>query len=103
MPCRINPERTTRRHAIVSLPKTKHTEVLKVSRERRQITFKEKTRLKAMTKPRRQESIFITLKESNRQARILYSVSTSTKNKAEVKAFSGNQHETRAHKLGGCN
>lgn len=99
MPRRVNPEKTTWRHMTISLLKTKHTEVLKASRERRQIMFKGTTRL---TEAKRQQSIFIMLKESNHQARISYTANISTKNKDEVRAFSGNQNKMRVHKLGEC-
>lgn len=57
--------------------------VFTASRERRQITCEGTTRL---TEARRQQSIFLTLKERNRQARILYTGNIPTKNKGEVRA-----------------
>ena len=99
VPYRIRPRRNTPRHTLIKLTKAKHKErILKVARERQQVTYKGNSicltaNLSAETLQARREReyIFKVLKGENLQPRLLYPARISFKIDGEIKSFSDKQ------------
>ena len=99
IPYRINPRRSTPRHILSKLTKTKHKErILKAAREKQQVTYKGSpicitADLSAETLQTRREwqDIFKVLKGENLQPRSLYPARISFKIDGEIKSFSEKQ------------
>ena len=98
-PYRINPRRKTPRHIVIELTKIKDREkLLKTTREKRQITYKE-TPIKltadfsAETLQARREwhDIFKVMKGKNLQPRLLYPARISFRFDGEIKSFTDKQ------------
>ena len=95
IPYRINPRRSTPRHILSKLTKTKHKErILKAAREKQQVTNKGNpicltADLSAETLQVRREwqDIFKVLKGKNLQPRLLYVARISFKTDGEIKTF----------------
>ena len=95
VPYRKNPRRNTSRHLLIKLIKSKNKErILKVSREKQQVTYKGKliylpADLSAETLQARRESqdMFKVLKEKNLQPRLLYTARISIKIDEKIKFF----------------
>ena len=95
VPYRINPRRNTSRHLLIKLTKPKDKErILKVSREKQQVTHKGKlihlpADLSAETPQARRESqdMFKVLKEKNLQPKLLYTARISIKIVEKNKKF----------------
>ena len=100
VPYRIRPRRNTPRHTLIKLTKAKHKErILKVARERQQVTYKgNPTGLTAdfsaetLQARREREYIFKVLKGENLQPRLLYPARISFKIDGEIKSFSDKQN-----------
>ena len=96
VPYRINPKRNIPRHILIKLTKTKHKErILKVAREKQQVTYKGHpilltADLSAETLQDRREwqDIFQVLKGKNLQLRLLYLARISFRIYGEIKSFS---------------
>ena len=99
VPYRINPRRNTPRHIIIKVSKIKYKEnILKVAREKQQITYKGipirlTADLSAKTLQARREwqDIFKMMKGKNLQPRLLYPASISFRFEGEIKSFTDKQ------------
>ena len=99
VPYRISPRRTTPRHILIKLTKTKHKErILKAAREKQQVTCKgNPTRLtadlsvKTLQARREWQNILKVLQRKNLQPRLLYPARISFKMDGEIKSFSDKQ------------
>ena len=99
LPYRINPRRNTRRHTVIKLAKIKHREkLLKVAREKRQITYKgTPIRLTAdfsaetLQARREWHNMFKVMKGKNLQPRLLYPARISFRFDGEIKSFTDKQ------------
>ena len=99
VPYRINPRRNMPRHILIKPSKIKYKDkILKVAREKQQITHKgTPVRLTAdlsteMLQARREwQDIFKVMKEKNLQPRLLYPARISFKFDGEMKTFTDNQ------------
>ena len=99
VPYRINPRGNSPRHILIKLTKTKHKErILKVAREKQQVTHKENpicltADLAAETLQARREwqDIFKVLKGKNIQPRLQYLARIAFKIDGEIKSFSDKQ------------
>ena len=92
VPNRMNPRRNTSRHILIKLTKIKHKEqILKVAREKQQITQKGRiiADLSTETLQARKEwqDILKVMKENNLQPRLLYQARISFKYEGEIKSF----------------
>ena len=95
VPYRINPRRSTPRHILIKLTKTKHKErILKAAREKQQVTYNGNpihltADLSAETLQARREwqDIFKVPKGENLQTRLLYLARISFKIDGKVKNF----------------
>ena len=96
VPYRINPRRNTSRHLLIKLTNSKDKErMLKISREKQQVTYKGKlihltADISAETLQARREwqDTFKVLKGKNLQPRLLYLAKISFKIDGEIKSFS---------------
>ena len=96
---RINPRRSTPRHILIKLTKTKHKErILKAAREKQQVTYEGNpvyltADLSTETLQARREwqDIFKVLKGKNLQPRLQYPARISFKIDGEIKSFSDKQ------------
>ena len=96
---RINPRQNTPRHTLIKLTKIKHKEqILKVAREKHQITHKGipiriTAYLSRETLQARREwkDILKVMKEKNLQPRLLYPARISFKYEGEIKSYTGKQ------------
>ena len=87
VPNRINPRRNTPRHILIKLTKTKHKEqILKVAREKQQITHKgipiritADLSIETLQARREWQDILKVMKENNLQPRLLYPTRISFK------------------------
>ena len=101
VPYRINPRKNTPRHILIKLSKLKYKEkILKVAREKQQITYKGTTiKLKAdisagLLQARREwQDIFKVMKGKNLQPRLLYPARISFKFDREIKTFTDKQRQ----------
>ena len=99
VPCRTDPRRNVPSHILIKLPKIKYKEkILKPSRERQQITYKEisirlTADLSAETLQARREwqDIFKVKKGENLQPRLLYPARISLRINGELKTFTDKQ------------
>ena len=99
VPGRINPRRNTLRHIVIKLTKIKDKEkLLKATREKRQVTYKETPiRLTAdfsaeTLKARREwQDIFKVMKGKNLQPRLLYPARITFRFNGEIKSFTDKQ------------
>ena len=99
VPYRIKPRRNTLRHIVIKLTKIKDKEkLLKATREKRQVTYKETPiRLTAdfsaeTLKARREwQDIFKVMKGKNLQPRLLYPARISFRFTREIKSFTDKQ------------
>ena len=99
VPGRINPRRNMPRHRVIKMTKTKDKEkILKVTRERQQITHKGtptslSADLSAETLQARREwqDIFKVMKQKHLQARLLYPARISFRFDGEFKSFTDKQ------------
>ena len=95
VPYRINPRRNTSRHLLIKLTNSKDKErMLKISREKQQVTYKGKlihltADISAETLQVRREvqNMFKVLKEKNLQPRLLYTARISFKIDEKIKSF----------------
>ena len=91
---KINPRRNRLRHTLIKLKKIKHEEkILKVAREKQQVTYKENPiRLTADLSAQRslQEDIFKIMKGKDLQPRLLYPARVSFRFR-EIKSFTDSQ------------
>ena len=96
VPNRIDPRQNTPRHILIKLTKIKHKEqILKVAREKQQITQKGRiiADLSTETLQARKEwqDILKVMKENNLQPRLLYPARISFKYEGEIKSFTDKQ------------
>ena len=99
VPYRINTKRSTPRHILIKLTKTKHKErILKAARKKQQVTYRGSTicltadlSAKTLQARRERQDIFKVLKGKNTQPRLLYPVRISFKIDGETKSFSYKQ------------
>jgi len=99
VPYKINPRRNKPRHKLIKLTKTKHKEtILKVAREKQQITYKgnhicltDDLSTETLQARRELQDIFKVLKGKNLQPRLLYPARISFKINGEIKSFSYKQ------------
>ena len=99
VPGRINPRRNTPRHMVIKLTKIKDNEkLLKATREKRQITYKETpirltADFSAETLQARREwhDIFKVMKGKNLQPRLFYLARISFRFDEEIKSFTDKQ------------
>ena len=101
VPNRIYPRQNTRRHKLIKLTKIKHKElVLKIAREKQQITHKripiKITALSTETLQAKREwqDILKVMKQKNLQPRLLYPTRISFKYEGEIKSFTDKQKLT---------
>ena len=95
VPYRISPRRNTSRHTLIKLTENKHKErVLKLSREEKQVTHKEKLiqlpvdlSSETLQAKKEQQDIFRVVKDKNLPPRLLYSAKISFKTDGEIKSF----------------
>ena len=98
VPGRINPRRNMLRHIVIKLTKIKDEELLKATREKRQITFKgTPIRLTAdfsaetLQARREWHDILKVMKGKNLQPRLLYPARISFRFDGEIKSFTDKQ------------
>ena len=98
VPGRVNPRRNTPRHIVIKLTKVKDKEkLLKATREKRQITYKETpislTADFSETLQARREwhDIFKVMKGKNLQPKLLYPARISYRFDGEIKSFTDKQ------------
>ena len=93
VPGRINPRRNTPRHIVIKLTKIKDKEkLLKATKEKQQITYKEiPIRLTAELARREWHNIFKVRKGKNLQPRLLYPTRISFRFDGEIKSFTDKQ------------
>ena len=98
-PNRIIPRQNTPRHILIKLTKLKHKEqVLKVAREKQQITHKgiplripADLSIETLQARREWQAIFKVMKEKSLQPRLLYPARISFKYEGEIKSFTDKQ------------
>ena len=97
VPYRRNPRRNTPRHILIKLTKTKHKErILKVAREKQQVTYKGNpicltVDFRRKSARREWQDVSKVLKGKNLQSRLLSSARISFKFDGEIKSFSDKQ------------
>ena len=93
VPGRINPRRNTPRHIVIKLTKIKDKEkLLKATKEKQQITYKEiPIRLTAELARREWHNIFKVRKGKNLQPRTLYPAGLSFRFNGEINSFTNKQ------------
>ena len=99
VPNRINPRQNTPRHTLIKLTKIKHKEqILKVAREKQQITHKgipiritDYLSIETLQARREWKDILKVMKEKNLQPRLLYPARISFKYEGEIKSYTGKQ------------
>ena len=99
VPYRISPRRTTPRHILIKLTKTKHKErILKAEREKQQLTYKGNPECltadrsaETLQARREWQDLSKLLKGKNLQPRLLYPARISFQIDGEIKSFSDKQ------------
>ena len=99
VPNRVNPRQNTPRHILIKLIKVKHKEqVLKVAKEKQQITHKgipiritADLSIETLQARREWQDILQVMKENNLQPRLLYPPRISFKYEGEIKSFTDKQ------------
>ena len=99
VPNRINPRQNTQRHILIKLTKIKHKEqILKVAREKQQITHKgipiritDYLSIETLQARREWLKILNVIKEKNLQPRLLYLVKILFRYEGEIKSFMDKQ------------
>ena len=100
VPNRIYPRQNTCRHKLIKLTKIKHKElVLKIAREKQQITHKRipirimaHLSIETLQARREWQDILKVMKEKNLQLRLLYPARLSFKYEGEIKSFTDKQN-----------